>query len=91
LSRPQTGRERVLRLALTATKDISFTDTNPDLDLHVLQFSSCSANPIVPTMKGSGTDSVFIDNAPAGVYYLVVDGANGAVGTTNATVSITGP
>lgn len=87
----QTGRERVLKLTLATTKDITVTDTNGSLDLHIMQISACGANPIVPVMKASGINSASVDNAPAGVYYIVVDGFAGAVGTTTATVSVTGP
>lgn len=87
----QSGRERVLKLTLATTKDITFTDNNANLDLHVLQFANCTADPLAPIVKGHGLDSVFINNAPAGTYYLVADGYNGYVGAGTATVSVTGP
>jgi hypothetical protein len=87
----QSGRERVLRLTLPTTKDITFTDTNPNLDLHVVQFSSCTGTSAAISSSRSGADSVFVDNAPAGVYYLIVDGRSGAVGATNLGVSVAGP
>jgi len=87
----ESGREKVYRLNLTTTKDIAVTDTNADLDLFVLQFPSCGADPIVPTVKGYGMNSVSINDASAGIYWIVVDGWNGYVGTTSMTVSVTGP
>ena len=87
----ESGRERVYRLKLTTTKDITVTDNNGNLDLFVLQFPDAKADPIVPTVKGYGTNSVFIDNAPPGMYWIVVDGYNGYVGSTTMTVSVTGP
>jgi len=87
----ESGRERVYRLQLTTTKDITVNDYNPDLDLFVLQFPNANADPIVPTVRGHGSNSVFIDNAPAGIYWIVVDGYNGYVGSTPMTVSVTGP
>ena len=87
----QSGREFIRKIVLSTTKDINVTDTNANLDLHVIQISSCSADPIVPTVIANGFDSIFVDNAPAGTYYVVVDGFSGFVGTTNLTISLTGP
>lgn len=87
----QSGRERVLKLNLTSTKDLLVSDTNATLDLHVLQFPNCAANPIVPTVLASGSDLALVNDAPPGTYYVVVDGRSGAVGTTTATVSVMGP
>lgn len=84
----QSGREHVARLVLSTTKDITFTDTSASLDLHVVQMGCTAA---VPTVKGNGANSVFVDNAPAGTYYLVADGLNGAVGTATGTVTVSGP
>jgi len=87
----ESGRERVYRLKLTSTKDITVTDNNGNLDLFVLQFPDVNADPLVPTVKGYGVNSVFIDNAPPGIYWIVVDGYNGYVGSATMTVSVTGP
>jgi hypothetical protein len=87
------GRERVYKLVLATTKDITATLTNPstDLDVFVVQAANCAADPQVPVAKGGGESSVFVDNAPAGTYYIVVDGYNGAVGSASMNVSVTGP
>jgi subtilase family protein/pre-peptidase len=87
----QSGREKTLRMTIGSTKDLTFTDTNSSLDLHVLQFGTCSGVSMTPTVKGHGINSVFVNNAPAGTYYFVVDGFNGAVGTTTAKVVVSGP
>ena len=87
----ESGRERVYRLQLTTTKDITVTDNNGSLDLFVLQFPSASADPLVPTVKAAGINSASVDNAPAGVYWIVVDGFGGYVGSTSMTVSVSGP
>ena len=87
----ESGRERVYRLQLTTAKDITVTDNNINLDLFVLQFPSASADPLVPTVKAAGINSASVDNAPAGVYWIVVDGWNGYVGSTTMTVGVTGP
>jgi cellulose 1,4-beta-cellobiosidase len=86
-NRIQSGREHVLKLVLEGTQHISLRDTNPHLDIHLVQFPSCGVEPLLPTMIGSGTDSVVVENAAPGIYYLVVDGADGAVGTTTLSVS----
>jgi serine protease AprX len=87
----QSGRERVFRLTLNTTRDITFSDTNPNLDLHIVRLSSCSGTSTITTVLANGANSAVLDNAPAGTYFLIVDGLNGAVGTTNVTVSVTGP
>jgi hypothetical protein len=90
-TRGQGGRERVMRLVLDTTKDIAISDTNPNLDLHLVQFPTCAGDPVEPVVRGSGLNSVSLDNARSGIYYLIVDGANGAVGTTSVTVRVSGP
>ncbi len=87
----QSGREHVFLLNLTTTKDLKVTDNNGNLDIHILQIPACTADPIVPTVVAQGTNSAFKDNAPAGRYYIVLDGLNGAVGSATVTVSLTGP
>jgi hypothetical protein len=56
-----------------------------------MQIANCGANPVVPSIKGNGANSVFVNNAPAGTYYIAVDGRNGAVGSGNVTVAVSGP
>lgn len=87
----QAGRERLLKITLPATKDIAVSDGNANLDLHVMQIANCGANPVVPSMKGHGANSVLVNNAPAGTYYIAVDGRNGVVGSSNVTVGVSGP
>jgi hypothetical protein len=87
----QSGRERVFQLTLPATKDITFSDTNANLDLHIVRLSSCNGTATTTTVLANGANSAFLNNAPAGTYFLIVDGLNGAVGATNVTVSVTGP
>jgi hypothetical protein len=89
----QSGRERFVKIQPATTKDISVTDTNTGMDLHVMQMN-CNADPVVPAMRGSGAGSVFVNNAPAGTYFIAVDGKGypiGSVGTDDVTVSLTGP
>jgi len=87
----ESGRERVYKLTLTANKKITVTDTNGALDIGVIQIPSCSADPLVPTMKAFGMNSAVVNNAPAGTYYIVVDGFGGSVGSTTLTVTVGPP
>jgi hypothetical protein len=90
----QRGRERFLRITLNSTKDIRVTDTNSRMDLHVMGMN-CNADPVVPTVHANGAGDAFVNDAPAGTYYIAVDGRGGAtsgyVGTDDVTVSLTGP
>jgi hypothetical protein len=87
----ESGRERVYRLTLTTTRKITVTDTNGSLDIGVLQIPSCTADPIVPTVKAFGMGSAVVNSAPAGTYYIVVDGYTGYVGSTTLTINVTAP
>lgn len=87
----ESGRERVYKLVLATTRDITVTDNNSNLDLFVVQTANCAIDPLVPVVKGAGINSVIVDNAPAGTYYIVVDGYYGTVGSTTMNVSVTGP
>ena len=57
----------------------------------VLHWARLVTLTVVPSVKGNGANSVFVNNAPAGTYYVAVDGRNGAVGTSNVTVGVGGP
>jgi len=87
----QSGRERVFQLNLATTKDISVTDTNANLDLHIVRFSTCSGVAATTTVLSNGANSAAVNNAPAGTYWILVDGRNGATGTTNVAIRVTGP
>ena len=87
----QTGRERVFRLILPTTRDITITDTNPLLDLHIVRFSTCSSVSATTTVLANGSDAATVDNAPAGTYYLLLDGPRGFVGTSNVGITVSGP
>jgi hypothetical protein len=87
----ESGRERVYKLTLTTTRKITVTDTNGSLDIGVIQIPSCTADPIVPTVKAFGMNSAVVSSAPPGTYYIVVDGYSGLVGSTTLTVNVTAP
>jgi hypothetical protein len=81
----------LFRLNLSTTKDISVSDSNGNLDLHIVRFSACSAYGTTTTVLSNGANSAAVNDAPAGTYWIIVDGRNGAVGTTNVAVGISGP
>lgn len=87
----ESGREYIRKLTLTAPKKVVVTDTNGSLDLFLIQIPSCATNPIVPTVKAYGVNSLSVNNLPIGSYYIVVDGYNGFVGSTPVTVTLTTP
>jgi len=89
---PQTGREQVLIYFNGAPHKITFTDTSAAVDLHILQFSSCLAQPIVPTVRAQGSNVAVINNASAGTYFLVGDsnGTGGLADTMSVTIGAPG-
>ena len=86
----------------SGTRTLKVTDTDPNLDLHVVQFSRCTADPILPGVVANGAgDSLSpatVTGIPAtgGKYYIIVDGrddANGIgyVGKDTVTIAVTTP
>ena len=73
----QSGREFVWYYHNSARRTLTFSDTNPDIDLRVLQISDCTADPISPTELASASNTLTLANAPPGDYYFVADGRNG--------------
>ena len=76
--RTLTGAEKVHKVTTTAVGDLTATLTNlvgKDLDVFIM--SGCSEN----TCLAYGDTAATYPNAPAGTYYIVVDGYNGAYGT----------
>ena len=87
----QSGREKVFFYRNTASHNITFTDTNASIDLHIVRFSSCTVDPIVPTVIAQGTNKASVHSAAPGLYFLIGDGANGFVGTDTFRVTIGAP
>jgi hypothetical protein len=90
----QTGRERMIRIILPVARNISISDTNPNIDLHLVRFTGagCNADPatytkFISTANGPATSV----NRPAGTYHVIADGRDGAVGSTTVTINISGP
>jgi hypothetical protein len=87
----QTGREQVFIYSNSTPHNLTFTDTNANIDLHALQFPSCGAQPIVPTVLGNAFNSLTLVNAPAGRYVFVGDGFAGFVGTDTFSLTVSAP
>jgi hypothetical protein len=88
----QSGRERVFTIALPTTRDLRITDNNAALDVHIVRFSTCSPVSTVMTVLANGANVATVNNAPAGRYFLILDGRDGAVGTAaNVAISVFGP
>jgi Subtilase family len=86
----QTGREQLFTYVNTAPHNLTFTDTNGNIDLHALQFA-CSPFSIVPTVRANGFNSITLVNAAPGTYRFIGDGFNGFVGTDTFTLTVAAP
>lgn len=86
-----TGREAIYRLTTTAPRNITVTDTNVNLDLFIVSLPANCLSTVAgtPTVRGFGINSASYLAAPAGTYYVIVDGFDGSVGATNLTISVT--
>jgi len=83
----ESGPEKVHKITTTATGTLTATLSNlgsNDLDVFIL--SSCNENACV----ASGDLTASYANAPAGTYYIVVDGYSGASGTYTLNVTCNG-
>lgn len=90
----QSGREQLIRLVLPVARNVGISDTNGLLDLHLIQLtgSGCNGNPPTYTsLLSTANGPVTRTNLPAGTYYVMVDGRDGAVGTTTVSITISGP
>lgn len=88
----QSGRERVFRITLPTTRDLRFADNNAVLDVHIVRFLSCFASSAAMTVLANGSNVAAVNNAPAGLYYMILDGRDGAVSTAaNVSVIVSGP
>lgn len=90
----ESGPESVYSFTLTApTTDVTATISDivgGDLDVFVLSTSGCSASPQCLGPSAVGNLSVSLTDVPAGTYYVVVDGYNGAEGQYNITLTCSG-
>ncbi|MDY6954406.1 MAG: C1 family peptidase, partial [Thermodesulfobacteriota bacterium] len=82
-----TGPEKVHRITTTAAGDIAATLSNHADNLDVLILSACDPDTCYDRAYGTGSITVTYPNAPAGTYFIVVDGYNGASGSYTLTVA----
>ena len=88
----QSGREQVFRFTTLSSSNISVSDTNINLDLHLVQLTTvCTAQPVGLSIKAQGLNSLAFNSAPAGTYTLIVDGFNGTVGTDTVSFAFAAP
>jgi hypothetical protein len=87
-SRIESGPEKVHKITTTSTGDLTATLSNlSGKDLDVLILNAC--DPMACVAFGD-TTAVYA-NAPAGTYYIVVDGNNGALGSYTLTPTLVQP
>jgi len=82
----ESGPEKVYKIVTTSAGNLTATLSNMTVDLDVFIVSSCSENACV----ASGDNAASYASAPAGTYYIVVDGYNGASGTFSLNVTCNG-
>jgi hypothetical protein len=82
----ETGPEQVHVIRTTNTGDITATlsDLPDDQDLDVFILSACDPLSCV----AAGDETAVYENAPPGMYFIVIDGYQGASGTYTLTVNI---
>ncbi|HNW88617.1 MAG TPA: thiol protease/hemagglutinin PrtT [Bacteroidales bacterium] len=80
----ESGPEKVHKLTISSSKNLIATLSNlGGVDLDVFILSACNAL----ACQTSGDNSATFNNAPAGTYYFVVDGYNGASGSYTLNVT----
>ncbi len=88
----ESGPEVVHTLVTTeALSELAFEmtpETGVDLDMFLLD--GCSEFSCVDYSASVGSESIVIEHAPAGAYFIVVDGYDGDAGTYDLTVTCTG-
>ncbi|HQO21149.1 MAG TPA: kelch repeat-containing protein, partial [Acidobacteriota bacterium] len=81
-SRYESGPEVVHKITTTQAGDMTATLTDTTAELNVFILLACEPN----TCVSGGGSAASYDNAPAGTYYIVVDGFYGAQGNYTLTV-----
>ena len=82
----ESGPEKVYKIVTTSTGNLTATISNLAVDLDVFIVSSCSENACV----ASGDLIASYASAPAGTYYIVVDGYSGVSCTFSLNVTCNG-
>ena len=83
----ESGPEKVYVLQTTEPGNITATLSNLTADLDVIILDACSES----NCLAEGNNSATVVNATPGMYFIVVDGYNGAVGNFTLTVTCNGP
>lgn len=76
-SRVESGPEKVYQVTTTNPGDLKVTLSNQSTNLDVFILSDCDPK----SCRAFGANTATYASAPAGTYYLVVDGSGGAQGT----------
>ena len=79
----ESGPEKVHVITTTSTGDLTATLSNLGVDLDVFILGSCSESACL----AFGNDGATYTNAPPGIYYIVVDGYDGASGSYTLTIN----
>lgn len=82
----ESGPERVYKLQTTEPGNITATLSNLTADLDVIILDACSES----NCLAQGNNSATVANATPGMYFIVVDGYNGAAGDFTLTISCNG-
>lgn len=83
----QSGPEKVFMLQTTEPGTITASLSNLSADLDVIILEACSES----SCLAEGNNTAVVPNAPAGQYFIVVDGYYGAAGSFTLTVNCEGP
>ena len=82
----ESGPEKVYVLQTTEPGTITATLSNETADLDIILLNGCSESDCL----AQGLSSVSLPNAPAGMYFIVVDGYHGAKGNFTLSVNCSG-
>lgn len=82
----ESGKEKVYILQTTEPGTITATLSNETADLDIIILDACSES----NCLAQGLTSVSVSNASAGMYFIVVDGYNGAEGNFTLSVNCSG-
>ncbi|NJL74977.1 MAG: T9SS type A sorting domain-containing protein [Saprospiraceae bacterium] len=86
-----TGPELIYKIETTSVGAITVNLLGLSADLDILLLNSCLDNSLIGASQAGGSSNEFISiaNAPAGTYYIVIDGFNGATSNFSLNVACT--
>lgn len=82
-----TGPEIVHEIAFENDSEVKFNLFNLTADLDLLLIDPCNPENLIAYSSSTGEERIYIENLPAGVYHIVVDGWMGAIGSYELTFS----